>query len=156
MLSSDYIVGLTDGEGSFTAYLRAPKKEHGAKNYRVECHYYIKLREDDLPLLYKVKKFFGIGRIVFQREGRKNHHHMYRYEVTNLYDLQRTIMPFFERYLLQSKRIKDFELFTKIARATIKKGHHTEKGLRKIRQWKLQMHQYLGSPNTGKPYVRPR
>lgn len=154
MLSADYIVGLTDGEGSFTAYLRAPKKKHGAKSYRIECHYYIKLREDDLPLLEKVKEFFGIGRVVFQRERRENHHHTYRYEVTNLHDLQQKIIPFFKRHALESKRIKDFELFVKIVHATVEKDHHIRKGLRNIRRWKSQMHRYLGSPNTGKPFVR--
>ena len=65
MLSSDYIVGLTDGEGSFTAYIRPPKKEHGSKSHRIECHYYIKLREDDVDLLRNVYRFFKVGRVVF-------------------------------------------------------------------------------------------
>ena len=156
MLTRDYIVGLTDGEGSFTAYIRPPKKEHGSKNYRVECHYYIKLREDDWMLLENVKKFFQIGRVVFQRENRPNHHHMYRFEVTNLNDLQNLIIPFFEKYKLQSKRIKDFELFKKIVTSVLKQEHQTQAGLRRIQQWKAEMHQYLGSPNTGNPFVRSR
>ncbi|MBI2121879.1 MAG: LAGLIDADG family homing endonuclease [Candidatus Sungbacteria bacterium] len=156
MLSPDYIVGLTDGEGSFTAYIRPPKKEHGSKNYRIECHYYIKLREDDRSLLENVKNFFRTGRVVFQRENRTNHHHMYRFEVTNLHDLQNLIIPFFEKHKLQSKRIKDFELFKKIVKAVLNKEHQTENGLRKIQQWKKKMHQYMGSPNTGNPYVRSR
>lgn len=156
MLSADYIVGLTDGEGSFTVYIRPPKKEHGSKSYRIECHYYIKLRDDDRLLLENVKKFFQIGRVSFQRENRPNHHHMYRYEVTNLNDLQNVIVTFFEKYKLQSKRIVDFELFKKILRAVQKKEHQTADGLKKIQQWKLKMHQYLGSLNTGNPYVQPR
>ena len=71
VLSADYVVGLTDGEGSFTVYLLPPKKEHGSVSYRVQCRYYIKMREDELPLLEKVKTFWGCGKIYFQKEYRK-------------------------------------------------------------------------------------
>lgn len=156
MLSADYLVGLTDGEGSFTTYIRPPKKEHGSKSYRIECHYYIKLREDDVNLLRNVHRFFGVGRVVFQRENRPNHHHMYRYEVTNLHDLHNVIVPFFRKHTLRSKRIRDFDLFCKILKSVLKKEHQTSRGLRAIQKWKSQMHQYLGSPNTGNPFVRSR
>jgi len=65
VLSADYIVGLTDGEGSLTVYLIPPKKEHCSVSYRVQCRYYIKMREDDLPLLEKVQQFWGCGKIYF-------------------------------------------------------------------------------------------
>lgn len=155
MLSPDYIVGLTDGEGSFTAYLRPPKKEHGSKNFRVECHYYIKLRDDDRMILEKVKKFWKTGLVVFQKDNRPNHHHNYRFQINNLNDLKNLVIPFFERHRLQSKKIKDFELFKKIVKAVIDKEHQTANGYRKIFQLKSKMHKYLGSPNTGNPFVRP-
>ena len=156
MLSADYIVGLTDGEGSFTAYIRRPEKKHGSISYRIECHYYIKLREDDLELLQNVHRFFKVGRVVFQKENRPNHHHTYRYEVTNLNELYNVIIPFFRKYPLQSKRIYDFNLFCRIVSSVLLKEHQTPHGLLKIQEWKSQMHQYLGSPNTGNPFVRPR
>ena len=142
MLSANYIVGLTDGEGSFTIYLRPPKKKYGSKNYRVECHYYIKLRDDDKNLLEQVKKFFGVGRISFQRNNRPNHHHAYRFEVTNLKELLKVVIPFFEKHKLVSKRRKDFELFKKIVKSVSKKEHLTKEGLSKIQQWKSEMHKY--------------
>ncbi|MBI2054922.1 MAG: LAGLIDADG family homing endonuclease [Candidatus Sungbacteria bacterium] len=142
MLTSDYIVGLTDGEGSFTAYIRPPMKAHGSKSYRVECHYYIKLRDDDRPLLDNVQKFFGLGAVVFQKENRPNHHHTYRFQVNNLEDLKNHIIPFFEKHPLRSKKIRDFELFKKIITAVMKKEHHTKSGLEKIQQWKSRMHAY--------------
>ncbi len=150
MLTADYIVGLTDGEGSFTAYIRPPKREHGAKSYRIECHYYIKLRDDDRALLEEVKTFFGIGRLSFQRENRPNHHHMYRYEVTNLQELQNRIIPFFERNSLRGMKMKDFELFRHIVHAVIRKEHHTPIGLRRIQRWKSLMHAYHGLAEYGK------
>lgn len=156
MLSADYIVGLTDGEGSFTAYIRPPRKEHGAKNYRVECHYYLKLRDDNYSLLKKVKQFFGIGRLSYQRDSRPNHNNCYRYEVTNLEEMTQVVIPFFKKHPLRGDKIRDFKLLQNIVRAVLKKEHQTKRGLEKITQWKLQMHKYADSPNTGNPYVRPR
>lgn len=141
MLSEDYIIGLTDGEGSFSAYIRPPKKEHGSKSYRVECHYYLKLREDELPLLKKVKKFFGCGRISFQKDKRENHRDCYRFEVSNLKDINNVIVPFFGRKLLySSNRRRDFKIFCKIVSLVNEKAHQRENGLKKILKLKSQMH----------------
>ncbi|OGF59477.1 hypothetical protein A3G55_03410 [Candidatus Giovannonibacteria bacterium RIFCSPLOWO2_12_FULL_44_25] len=140
MLSADYIVGLTDGEGSFTIYLLPPKKEHGSVNYRVQCRYYIKMREDELPLLLKVQRFWGCGKIYFQREYRKNQRDNYRFEIFNYTLLKRVVVPFFKQHPLESKRIKDFELFCKILDLAITKAHRTKKGLQKIIKLKSQMH----------------
>lgn len=140
MLSADYIVGLTDGEGSFSVYLNPPNKKHGSINYRVQCRYYIKMREDYLPLLKKVKKFWGCGEIYFQKEYRKNQRDNYRFEIFNYQQLKDIVVPFFQKNLLESKRIKDFELFCKILNLTLKKAHQTKSGLQKIKKLKADMH----------------
>lgn len=142
MLSKGYMVGLTDGEGSFTAYLRPPRAEHGSKSYRVECHYYIKLREDDLLLIKKIKQFFGVGVISFQKDNRPNHHHCYRYETTSLKDICEVIIPFFDANPLEGNKIQDYRLFKKIVRAVVRKEHRTKKGLARIRGWKSRMHTF--------------
>jgi hypothetical protein len=140
VLSADYIVGLTDGEGSFTVYLLPPKKEHGSVSYRVQCRYYIKMREDDLPLLEKVQKFWGCGKIYFQREYRKNQRDNYRFEIFNYDVLEQVVVPFFKRHPLESKRVRDFELFCQILDLAIAKAHHTKGGLQKIMELKSKMH----------------
>ena len=140
MLSADYIVGLTDGEGSFTVYLNPPNKKHGSVNYRVQCRYYIKMREDELPLLEKVKKFWGCGKIYFQREYRENQRDNYRFEIFNYDLLNRVVVPFFKEHPLEGKRIKDFRLFCKILNLAMKKAHQTKDGLEKIKRLKQQMH----------------
>ena len=156
MLTADYIVGLTDGEGSFTAYIRPPSTKHGSKNYRIECHYYIKLRDDNKHLIQKVKDFFGVGRVSFQNDSRLNPHNCYRYETTNLKEISEVIIPFFDHYQLQGDKIRDFKLFKKIVYAVLRKKHHTEEGLLQIRKCKQSMHMYLDSLNTGNPFVQSR
>ena len=139
-LSADYIVGLTDGEGSFTIYLQPPGKKAGAIHYGVQCRYYIKMREDELPLLKKVQAFWGYGKIYFQREYRKNQRDNYRFEIFDLHTLKTVVVPFFQKHTLESKRIKDFRLFCTILNLALNKAHHTKRGIAKIQRLKSQMH----------------
>src|SRR3989344_1130241 len=86
ILSDDYIVGLTDGEGCFYVETRNPNGFH--KSFRVEMHFYIKLIEDELSLLRKVQEFFGCGGVYYQKEYRVNQKNCYRFGVTAQKDLQ--------------------------------------------------------------------
>jgi hypothetical protein len=135
MLSRDYIVGLVDGEGSFTAYLR----EKG-KYRKVELHFYLKMRKDELPLLEKVKKFFGCGYISLQKDKRARHSDCYRYEVGNIKDLREKIIPVFKGRLQSTKRKKDFEIFCKILRKLERKEHLTPQGWKEIQKLKEKLH----------------
>jgi len=142
MLSNDYIVGLVDGEGSFTVYVKNPDSTKEVKRrVRVEPRFYLKLIEKDKDILYQLKKFFNCGNVYFQKDNRKNHQHCYRYEVTNRKDLEEVIIPFFRKNILKfpSKR-KDFEIFCDIF-FRIKNGEHkTKEGLIKLFQIKQLMH----------------
>lgn len=144
MLSKDYIVGLTDGEGSFSVYLHPPKKKRlkYTKYYRIEWHYYIKLREDELPLLKKVKKFFGCGNVYFQKDNRANHCNCYRFEVSSYQDICWVIIPFFRRNKPKStSRRRDFELLCRIQKiVSKKKSHLTDSQVERIKKLKMQMH----------------
>ncbi|PIR72745.1 MAG: hypothetical protein COV26_02275 [Candidatus Nealsonbacteria bacterium CG10_big_fil_rev_8_21_14_0_10_36_23] len=145
MLSADYIVGLTDGEGSFTVYLHPPRKigKYATKHYRVECHYYIKLREDELPVLKEVKKFFNCGNLYLQKEKRPNHRNCYRFEISSYEKIREVVIPFFQKHPLHSvNRKNDFDLFCKIFKIVGNKDRKslTEEELEKIRKLKLQMH----------------
>lgn len=139
MLTKDYIVGLTDGEGSFCVFIRKPKKV--TWNTRVECHFYIKMREDELSLLRKVQKFFGCGRIAYQREYRRNQRDNYRYQISDIASLWDRIIPFFKKNCLEStSRRRDFLSFSRIVEMVRDKGHKTRNGLKTISQLKSKMH----------------
>ena len=145
MLSADYIVGLTDGEGSFTVYLHPPRKigKYNTKHYRLECHYYIKLREDELPLLEEVKKFFNCGNIYLQKDKRLNHRNCYRFEISSYQKITEVVIPFFQNHSLYSvNRRNDFDLFCRIFEILRNKNRRslTEEELEKIRELKSQMH----------------
>ncbi len=141
-LNPDYIVGLVDGEGSFTVYIRDIDKETKVKRrVVVEPKFYIKLIEKDKDILDALKKFFGCGSVYFQKDTRPNHQNCYRYEVYNRSDLLKIIIPFFRKHKLKfnSKR-KDFETFCVLMGMINKEVHLKESGLRKMFALKQTMH----------------
>ena len=137
VLSDDYIVGLTDGEGCFYVEIRTPNGAH--KSFRVEMHFYIKLREDELSLLRKVQEFFGCGGVYYQKEYRANQKNCYRFGVTAQKDLQEKIIPFFDKYPLQSQKLKNYLLFRKICLMVRNNEHKNREGIQKIQLLKAQM-----------------
>lgn len=141
-LSPDYIVGLVDGEGSFTVYVRNPDIEKVVtRRVMVEPKFYLKLIERDKDILYALKDFFGCGSVYFQKDSRPNHQNCYRFEVFRWEDLQTIIIPFFKEHKLKfvSKR-NDFEIFCSMMKLLQKGSHKTESGLRELFQLKQRMH----------------
>lgn len=141
-LSPDYIVGLVDGEGSFTVYVKNIDDGKDVKRrVRVEPKFYIKLIEKDKDILYSLCKFFGCGSVYFQKDTRTNHQNCYRYEVYNRDDLNRVIIPFFQKNTLKlSSKKNDFNIFCEIM-AMINTGEHLKKsGLKKMFALKQTMH----------------
>ena len=142
MFNSNYIVGLIDGEGSFTAYVRNPDNfEYRKRRTRIEPRFYVKLIEKDKDILYGLKNFFGCGNVYFQKDKRKNHQDCYRYEVANRNDLENIIIPFFKKYELKlvSKK-NDFEIFCRIMEKIKNKEHLIDSGLKKLYKLKQKMH----------------
>ncbi len=142
MLDSSYIVGLVDGEGSFTVYVKNLNDSNERKRrVRIEPKFYVKFVEKDKDILYQLQRYFDCGKVYFQKDRRKNHQDCYRYEVFNRIDLVEKIIPFFKKNKpkLASKQ-KDFELFCKLIHIIGRKEHLTVKGMQKIYKIKQQMH----------------
>ncbi len=139
MVNADYVVGLTEGEGCFYVNVRPP----GVKrfSFRVETHFYLKLRSDEYQLLKKIKKFFGCGAIYFQKEKRRNHSTCFRFEINDRQDINQKLIPLFKKYPLQGKKKKDFEIYAQILKIINRREHFSEEGLEKIRQLKSKMNQ---------------
>lgn len=142
MLNPNYIVGLVDGEGSFTAYIRNPDLNKQVKRRTlIEPRFYLKLQENDKTILYELKKFFCCGNVYFQKDKRKNHQNCYRYEVANRKDLNEIIIPFFSKYpLLVNSKKNDFIIFVKIMGKINQRIHLTKKGLVELYRMKQKMH----------------
>jgi len=141
-ITPDYVVGLVDGEGSFTCYVKNPDSQKQVKRRtKVEPRFFLKLIEKDKDILYELKKFFGCGNVYFQKDTRANHQHCYRYEASNRQDLEKIIIPFFKRNSLKLRsKNGDFEIFCRIMEMVMRNEHFTDSGLRKIYALKQKMH----------------
>lgn len=142
MLTEDYIVGLVDGEGSFTAFVQDQNKPKISKRrVKVEPRFYLKLNERDKDILYSLKRYFNCGNVYFQKDRRKNHQQCYRFEVTKRNDLSEIIIPFFEKHqLLMPTKRNDFKIFCQIMKLVSKGEHLNKDGLCRISKLKQKMH----------------
>lgn len=141
MLNANYIIGLIDGEGSFTAYVNHGQNPDRKRRVRVEPKFYIKLTEKDKKILYQLKKYFCCGHVYFQKDSRPNHKDCYRYEVGNRDNLQKIIIPFFKKNQLRLvTKKRDFTVFCEIMEMIKKNQHLTSSGLEKLYKLKQKMH----------------
>ena len=138
-LDPNYIVGLVDGEGSFTVYVNLNNNLN--RRVRVEPKFYLKLTEEDKEILYKLQKFFKCGSVYFQKDTRPNHKNCYRYEVYNRDDINKIIIPFFKQNELKfSTKKRDFKIFCELMEMINKNDHLEKVGLRKMFDLKQTMH----------------
>jgi len=142
MITSDYICGLVDGEGSFTVFVRNPDKPSQAmRRVKIEPRFYLKLAAKDSNILYELKDYFRCGNVYIQRDRRPNHQNCYRFEVANRKDLWEIIIPFFKNSPLRfPSKIKDFSIFCEIMELIRKKEHLNISGQRIILNIKRKMH----------------
>jgi hypothetical protein len=139
MITADYIIGLTDGEGCFYINVRPPDKRYLGSKTGIETHFYIKLREDDLLLLKQVKNFFKCGAVYYQKEKRKNHSPCYRFEINSQRDIREVLIPFFDKHQLKSKKKKNYLIFRKVVMIIRNSNYKEDGSLRKIQKLKSQM-----------------
>lgn len=142
MMFPEYIVGLIDGEGSFTVHIAGPQSGSDVKRRaKAEPRFYVKLVEKDKTILDNLKEYFGCGNVYFQKDKRPNHQNCYRYEVAGRDDLRKTIIPFFLKHppRFPSKQ-NDFKIFCDLMEMISKGDHLTEEGLLKMSKLKEKMH----------------
>lgn len=115
-MKPSYITGFTDGEGCFSiSFNFRAKLKTGIE---VRPSFSISQTARNIGVLKGIEKYFGVGKIRFSKRDST-----YKYEVRNLTDLCKIIIPHFKRYpLLTSKRI-DFEIFSEIC-LQMKEGFH--------------------------------
>ena len=140
IVTNEYVVGLTDGEGCF--YVNVSKLPTYRTGFRIQLHFHLKMQEKDRELLEKVRERLECGAVYFQKEKRANHAQCYRYTVGSNEDIFNKIIPFFQRYPLQTaSKSKSFQIFCKIASLVRQRRHLLPEGLERIRALKSQMNQ---------------
>lgn len=136
-LSPEYVVGLVDGEGSFTFRLNT----HPRRRNRMEPRFYLKLRADDKTILDALQQFFDCGTVYIQRDRRPGHSLCYRFEVGNRADLQEKIIPFFKKFPPKSpSKQRDFGAFCEAMNIVIAGNHFSKEGIARLSAIKQVMH----------------
>ena len=130
-LNAQWIVGFVDGEGCF--HVGINKNESMSLGVQVLPEFTVVQHEVDEQVLYALKDYFGCGVV------RKNHGNRLSYRVRGQENLQKQIVPFFEKHKLKTRKGVDFLKFRKVI-LLIEKGEHLEAdGLEKIREIKKSM-----------------
>lgn len=137
-VSEAYIVGITDGEGCF--FVNVSKSSAYKSGWQVQLHFHLKLRAEDVEILWKIRNTLECGNVYFQKEKRANHTQCYRYTVSAFRDIEQHIIPFFKAHPLQTvSKQRSFSSFCKIASLVAQGAHRTKEGIETIRALKEGM-----------------
>lgn len=112
-LSNDYIAGLVQADGAFSAPLIRGKKNQ----LYITPQFNISQHIDNKDVILKIKeRFNNIGYIRYETNVNQ-----IKYKVTNIKDINNIIIPFFEKYSLRSNKYLTFLKFKYIVDILINK-----------------------------------
>ncbi len=125
ILEDSWVSGFTDGEGCF--YIGVYERSDTASGFQVLPEFVIVQHENDIQILYKLKEFFGCGKVVTNHKSRK------AFRVRKLSHLREIIIPFFWKNRLHTKKWLDFLSFRKVVDVVMLRDEHlTVEGIKKI------------------------
>jgi LAGLIDADG DNA endonuclease family protein len=130
-LDPQWIVGFVDGEGCFHVGIN-PNNEMTAR-YQVLPEFTVVQHQKDVQVLHALKAYFGCGVV------RSNHADRMAYRVRGQQHLLETIIPFFVKHSLKTKKNVDFKKFRRILLLMQAGVHLSSDGVEEIRQIASQM-----------------
>lgn len=130
-LNPFWVSGFVDGEGTF--FISIYKSHKLVTGYQVRIGFKITQGKKNIQILYKVKTLFGIGSVKSQREK------VYEYRVNDFNQMVRVILPFFQKYPLQTTKKFDYLRVLYVSKLMARKEHLTLEGLGKIGKIRRKM-----------------
>ena len=124
-----YVCGLVDGEGSFhVALYKDAQMKVGTKAIP---EFHVSQRVSSRRVLDELVRFFQCGYV--KENHRTNPNDVtYVYVVRDRMDLLTKIIPFFEKYQLQTEKRNDAKIFAKIVRSMAQRHHRDRRGMQTI------------------------
>jgi len=129
---ASYISGFSDGEGCFSVSFNY--REKLKTKIEVRPSFAIGQNKRSLEILKRIQNYFGCGSIRFSNQDQ-----CYKYEVRNISEIMRKIIPHFKKYPLQSSKKEDFEIFKSICENISKSKHLNAEYLNDIIQMAYKM-----------------
>lgn len=120
-----YITGFVDGEGCFLVSFSLRKKMKLGIEVRSSFSVSQHKRSQDIILF--LQQFFNCGGIRFSKKDQN-----YKFEVRNINDLIKIIIPHFRKYPLRTSKKEEFERFAKICELIYSNHHLSKEGLKEI------------------------
>jgi hypothetical protein len=119
-----FLAGFVEGEGSFNISLR--RKVDYKVSWQVVMSFNVS--QKDPTLLYLLKEQLGCGIIKVRKID-----NLYSYDATNPLDIIQKVIPYFQKFPMQSdSKKKNFAIFCAVAQLMEKGEHRNLTGLRKI------------------------
>ena len=130
-LDPQWVVGFVDGEGCFHVGINT----HGemTTGFQVLPEFTVVQHQRDVQILHALKAYFGCGVV------RSNHSDRMAYRVRSQEHLLDTIIPFFVKHPLKTKKNIDFKKFRRVLLLMKAGVHLTRDGLEQIRAIAQQM-----------------
>ena len=133
VLEAQWIVGFVDGEGCFHIGIN--------KNLTMTCkiqilpEFTVVQHKKNIQVLYALKEHFKCGVV------RVNHGDRYAYRVRGLNNINTSVIPFFEKHQLKTKKNVDFIKFRKVVKIMMleQNKHLTFEGIEEIKKVKETM-----------------
>lgn len=113
-----WIVGFVDGEGCFNVDVHCQPTAFGKLQLQLE--FIVVQHERDVQVLHGLKDYFQVGSVGVNRKDQTSTR--YQYRVKNHFHLT-SILQFFERHPLKTKKHIEFQTFRKIHRL-FEQGEH--------------------------------
>ena len=125
MLDPWYVTGLVEGEGCFSVSFSL--KDKLKVGIETRPSFSVSLNRRNLELIKKLREFFQCGGIRFSRSD-----NTYKFEVRDVKDIARKVIPHFESHPLQGSKKEDYEKFKRICQMIKANLHLSPRYLREI------------------------
>ena len=131
-----FLAGFVEGEGSFNVSLR--RKADYKVSWQVVMSFNVS--QKDPNLLYLLKQQLGCGIIKVRKVD-----NLFSLDITNPPDIIQKVIPYFQKYPVQSdSKKRNFSLFCEIAQLMEKGEHKNFIGLRKILELREKINEGKG------------
>ena len=139
----NWLVGFTDGEGSFTVSIL--KNITCKLGWQVFPEFIVTQGAKSKDVLYLYKDYFKCGQVYLNRRFDNHNEDLYRFCVRSLTDLATIIVPFFKENKLRTHKGEDFKIFCQVMDLIDAKEHLSEAGLFKIAFLAMRMNRKVKS-----------
>jgi hypothetical protein len=122
---NSYITGFVDGEGCFlVSFSLRSKMKLGIE---VRPSFSVSQHKRSQDIIFFLQRFFRCGGVRFSNKDQN-----YKFEVRNITELVKIIIPHFKKYPLMTTKKDEFERFTKICELIYSNHHLSKVGLEEI------------------------